>query len=624
MSAKPALKVFGERYRHPENWRMEKSIIEDKPFCWLDHMEDWYKDFGKHLWIDQDHIADAAAAGKKGEVARKELDRRMKGLAFLACNDRFFLLTELCNRKDAKHPFIYCQCREVEENPDGHIDLWARFHYKSTIITFAGVIQEVLRDPEIRIAIFSVTKPIANAFLAQIKDEFEGNDLLKFIFSDVLYANPRATSEGGEKPSRWSLARGLTVKRKSNPKEATIEAHGLIDAQPTSRHFDLHIYDDIVTEKYLSEEMIRKTTERWELADNLGSHKGVRKQMVGTRYHFADTYSVVLERGSMKPRIYPATDDGTLEGRPVFLSNERWEEIKRDQRSTVASQILLNPVAANEATFRSDMLRGYQMIPAMLNVYILIDPSSGKGKHSDRTAIAVIGIDERGHKFLLDGYRHRMPLSERWKYVKQLLTKWRNHPGVQHVGVGWERYGKDSEIEAIKEFQRREGAFFPIVELNTPSQGAHSKKARIERLEPDFRLGRFFLPSPAYNPDKGGDCTWRVWTEEMRRDAEKRGDKRNYSVGEIVFRLAVHESRPKRPEYHQPAQHRIVRPLKRVDEDGNIYDLTRAFIDEFLQHPFAPHDDLIDAVSRIYDIDSRWPEYHQDDDWEGICEDDPR
>ena len=121
------------------------------------------------------------------------------------------------------------------------------------------------------------------------------------------------------------VSRGITVKRKSNPKEATIEAHGLIDGQPTSRHFDLHVYDDMVTQDYITEEMIKKTTERWEMADNLGSHLGVRKWMPGTRYHFADTYSVVLERGSMKPRIHPATDNGKLDGKPVFLSEARWE-----------------------------------------------------------------------------------------------------------------------------------------------------------------------------------------------------------------------------------------------------------------------------------------------------------
>src|ERR1700736_1901784 len=42
-----------------------------------------------------------------------------------------------------------------------------RFHYKSTIITFAGAIREVLCNPEITIAIFSVVKPIAQAFLSR-------------------------------------------------------------------------------------------------------------------------------------------------------------------------------------------------------------------------------------------------------------------------------------------------------------------------------------------------------------------------------------------------------------------------------------------------------------------------
>ena len=63
--------------------------------------------------------------------------------------------------------------------PDGHLDLWTRGHGKSSIITFAGNIQDILINAEIKIAIFSVTKPIAQAFLGQIKEEFENNDHLK-------------------------------------------------------------------------------------------------------------------------------------------------------------------------------------------------------------------------------------------------------------------------------------------------------------------------------------------------------------------------------------------------------------------------------------------------------------
>ena len=154
-------------------------------------------------------------------------------MRWLATVDRYYLLVKLLGRTDAWHPWLYARCREVEANPNGHLDLWAREHYKSTIITFAGIIQEILKDPEVTVGIFSHTKPIAKAFLAQIKREFEGNQLLQQLFPDILHAKP------SQEATAWSLDGGIIVKRKSNPKEATVEAHGLVDGQPTSRHFQL-------------------------------------------------------------------------------------------------------------------------------------------------------------------------------------------------------------------------------------------------------------------------------------------------------------------------------------------------------------------------------------------------
>ena len=100
--------------------------------------------------------------------------------------------------------------------------------------------------------------------------------------------------------------------------------------QPTGRHFSLIIYDDVVVQDAITTpEQIKKTTTQWELSLNLGSTHDPRYQYAGTRYAYGDTYGTILQRAAVKPRIHPATYNGQMDGEPVFLAQQRWEEIKK-------------------------------------------------------------------------------------------------------------------------------------------------------------------------------------------------------------------------------------------------------------------------------------------------------
>src|SRR3989304_4183700 len=296
---------------------MEPAAIADLRACTLQQtIEFWdgYEAMGRK-------------AGKMASVVRD-----------LVISDLFYLLVRACRREDMLHPWLYERCREVEANPDGHLDLWAREHYKSTIITFGKTIQDILVNPEITIGIFSHTRPIAKAFLRQIMRELENNVTLHGAFPDVLWG------KNLKEAPKWSEDEGIIVKRKTNPNEGTVEAWGVVDGQPTSKHFKGLLYDDVVVrDSVTNPEMMEKTLSQLELSYNLGSVGGWRG-FVGTGWLFNDAYKTIIDRGSAKLRFHPGRANGEEDGKSVYWDERIHFEKRRDMGPySYASQILLNP-----------------------------------------------------------------------------------------------------------------------------------------------------------------------------------------------------------------------------------------------------------------------------------------
>ncbi len=431
------------------------------------------------------------------DAVRSELNRK----------DLFYLLTRtLTCPPRANCEWVFVRCREVQADPYGWLDIWSREHFKSTIITFAQTIQEILVDPEVTVGIFSHTRGIAKAFLRQIMREMENNEELRRLHPDALWQDPRR-----EAP-KWSEDDGIICRRRTNPKEATVEAWGLVDGQPTGRHFKRRKYDDVVTrESVQTPEQIQKVNEAWELSLNLGTEGGT-EQYIGTRYHFNDTYRLMQERG-YRLRVRLATDEPRL-----------WDEAtiadKREKMGpyTFACQILQNPVADSVMGFKKEWVRYYdpQMFIAhrgpewwrALNLYLLVDPANSKKKYSDYTIFWLWGLGPDMNKYLVSGLRSRLNLAERTRWLFWF------HKRYRPLAVGYETYGLQADIEHVQGEMGRALYHFDIIPLG----GSMAKSDRIRRLVPDFSGGHIYLPGRLPYPDHEGkvqDLTYQFVNDEL-------------------------------------------------------------------------------------------------------------
>jgi hypothetical protein len=109
---------------------------------------------------------------------------------------------------------------------------------------------------------------------------------------------------------------------------------------------------------------------------------------------------------------------------------------------------------------------------------------------------------------------------------------------------------------------------FEVHELAWPRDGEGSKGDRVQRLGPDLKEHKIWLP---YETD------------------EKRLTTAQKSMKAVGY------------------DYRISAAIKRIDENNQVYDLSEQMKVQFHYFPFGGLKDLIDAFSRIYDMEVRPP-----------------
>ena len=368
-----------------------------------------------------------------------------------------------------KIPIANCKwwidaCWEVQNGPKTDtLDLWARFHGKSSVITAAETIQRICKDPEERICIFSWKISIALSFFRQIKGVFESSKVLKLAFPHIFWDEP------SKEAYKWSENEGIWVKRKGTAKEPTLMAAGLVEGAPTGFHFTGRIYDDIMTDELSrSPDMIQTVKDAFDMSQNLktGTYMDWQR-VVGTPYNYSDVLMYIsgLKTDDGTPVYYtrkkPATVDGTPNGESAYLPEEELTKLRANKRIFYSQQLLdPTPLGAQRLEASNLIEINPAEVPGKLFKFMAVDPAGMRlsdKRGGDSWAMVVAGVepyrDDLGASrvFILDMIIEPMTETEALSNVVNMFLR---NGHVRQIGI--EKVGiSTAEIHVAKALQAR-------------------------------------------------------------------------------------------------------------------------------------------------------------------------
>ena len=170
----------------PDDWRQSRRSLTIRDYLDLDDLLRSYIHQSESKWAD--------------------------AVRWLACYDLFYLVSRLSTAAGAvnvstgiplfNRPFVLERCRDIEEREHLAADIYGRGMVKSFTKTRMRNIQRVFVNPESTGIIFSYDRNAAKKHLRAVDEELTKNEVLKRLFDDVLYWNPRDSKTGSPTWSR--------------------------------------------------------------------------------------------------------------------------------------------------------------------------------------------------------------------------------------------------------------------------------------------------------------------------------------------------------------------------------------------------------------------------------------
>lgn len=360
-----------------------------------------------------------------------------------------------------------------------HIEL-PRGHLKSWIVTQGWTLQQMLKNPDIRILIVNAVESNATRMIRMISQKFLGNgSLLSQIY-------------GSFESDIWNQEE-FVIKQRTKALVAPTYMGAGIQKTLTSQHFDIIIADDLVEpDNVRTPEQRQKVYEFYLSLFDLLEPDG-RIVVIGTRYHQDDLYARILEENkehgnwSVFVRSCYKPDGSVIF--PEKFSKAQLDDIKKKDFYHFSTQYLNNPLDAENADFKSTQIRYFDPgTPHPGSLYLTIDPALSLGADADYTAMIVSGMYADRKIRVVDYFHKRVIPSDLVNAVFEMVAKWKLH----RIGIETFAFQKTLKYE-IERQQRERGIFFSIDELGKRHAGKGeqvlSKEARIRRLQPYFEQG---------------------------------------------------------------------------------------------------------------------------------------